>query len=649
MPWLRVPRACKRQQKYLTPQETTFLDDEVKRMLKMQAIEPTNSDDLVLSSIYTVPKKNGKRRPVINLRWVNKHMEDVHFKMPSMRDVKMAMNKDCWMASIDLTDCFWGLPLAEKERRNVAFHWKGINYQFKVLPFGLKLSPMFITKLYRNLVEHLQLQGHNVIMYIDDILILGETELATTQSVAAVQKALANLGAHVNVDKSAFVPSQRLTYLGFELDSKQMKIWAPPKKILNTKKSLKQFLRGGKATAREAASLLGKLNSLADALFPARVHTGEMHDFKMAALKKGWDQACPLPTGVMKEVTWWLRHMSTLNGRAIHPPKPTVLAGTDASDYGWGAWVMTSQGKKISWGGHFNKEVAKQHINYKEMLAVKYFLQSCPISLENQVVDVGIDNTTTIWYLTKFGGRKNSLATLAAQIYDEVTHLRCKLMSHHVPGIENVLADTESRRMIHLTDFALKATIFQRADRAFGPHSIDLFANFQDRQIARFCSREPQPETQFIDAFSLSWVRENGWANPPFSMIFRVLHKARIERATLTLLVPFWPAQPWFPMLMGMLVAAPVVLPQVPSLFQHPLLEQGKTPNWLTLVCRISGESCRRKIARRRLSRLSCSLGNLALTRHMTRFGRHGLGSHTVDTKIRQLMTSLHLSLGQQS
>ena len=648
MPWLRVPRACKRKQKYLTPQETEFLDKEVQRMLTMDAIEPTNADNLVLSSIYTVPKKNGKRRPVINLRWVNSHIQDVHFKMSTMKDVKMAMQKNDWMASIDLTDCFWGLPLAEQDRRFVAFTWKGQNYQFKVLPFGLKLSPMFITKLYRNFVEHMQAQGHRIVMYIDDILILADNKQKCLQSVAAVRAALESLGARINVEKSSLDPAQRIEYLGFELETRQMKIWAPQRKLTNTKKALKHFLQGQQATARDAASILGKLNSLADALFPARVHTAGIHDFKLAALKGGWDQQTPISQPAIDDISWWLRSMQSLNGRDIHPPKATLTAGTDASDFGWGAWVTTPSGKLRSWGGHFSATMAKEHINLKEMMAVKYFLDSCPVSLKGQVVDVGIDNTTTIWYLNKFGGRRTKLAQLASQIWDRLRECRAILISHHVPGIQNTIADTESRRVIHLSDFALKAKFFRQIDRdrAFGPHTVDLFASFQDRQMPRFCSREPQPEALCIDAFRISWARENAWANPPFSLIFRVLHKTRIEKTTLTVMVPLWPAQPWFPMLMSMLVEVPLVLPQVPSLLQHPMREEGSTPNWLSLVCKISGESCWRKVARRRLYRRFCRLGKPALTSHMTRFGRYGLNSPIAEAKIAQFSTLLLLSLG---
>ena len=89
-------------------------------MLAEGAIVPTTRTDLVLSSIYTVPKKNGKRRAVVNLRWVNSHLHRKHFKMTTMRDVKAAMTKNCRMSSIDLKDCFWALPVAEGDQKVLA-------------------------------------------------------------------------------------------------------------------------------------------------------------------------------------------------------------------------------------------------------------------------------------------------------------------------------------------------------------------------------------------------------------------------------------------------------------------------------------------------------------------------------------------------
>ena len=123
-----------------------------------------------------------------------------------------------------------------------------------------------------------------------------------------------------------------------------MKIYVPTKKLNNTKKALKQFSRGGKATARDEASILGKLNSLADAVFPVRAHTTAIHAFKLRALARGsWDSPTSLPQDARDDTNWWLRHLQGLSGRPLLPPKVDYKAATDAlpSDYGWGAWIRT--------------------------------------------------------------------------------------------------------------------------------------------------------------------------------------------------------------------------------------------------------------------------------------------------------------------
>jgi hypothetical protein len=273
LPWRCIPKACKRKQRHLEPIERQFLRDEITRMLKEGAITPTSRQDLVLNSIYTVPKKNGKRRAVVNLRWVNSHLHRNHFKMTTMRDVKAAMTQNCWMSSIDLKDCFWALPVAESDQRVLAFEFEGKKYLFTVLPFGLGPSPLFITKLYRQVVEHLQARGHRVIMYIDDMLLLGATKQECARTHKAAMDLFAELGAVVNCEKSNGEPTQQAEYLGFTLDSVEMALTAPPKKMASMMKALKKCARMLTMTARDVASLLGKLTSMADAMLPVRVHT----------------------------------------------------------------------------------------------------------------------------------------------------------------------------------------------------------------------------------------------------------------------------------------------------------------------------------------------------------------------------------------
>ena len=387
-------------------------------MLKMNAIRKMSTSEAaksVRSSIYTVPKKNGKRRAVINLRWVNSHIRKQHFKMTTMKDVKAAITPGCWMASIDLSDCFWGLPVNKQHQRFLAFDWEGDTYAFQVLPFGLGPSPWFITKLYRHAVEHLQQKGHQAMIYIDDLLLIGKDEDACKAAISAAIDLFKELGAVVNVAKSQLFPSQRIEYLGFVIDSKSMQITVPQKKMENTRKTLRTALKKP-ASARSLASVLGKINSLQDAVLPCRVHTTGLHTLKLKLAASSWDKQAPLTEEAKEDLLWWKANLHSLNGRSILPPTVDLRAATDASDYGWGAWMETPSGVQ-RWGGVFPTSIVKEHINYKELLAVDYLLKSAPVPLEGKTLGLGTDNTTALWYLRKSGGCKPKLATLTETIW----------------------------------------------------------------------------------------------------------------------------------------------------------------------------------------------------------------------------------------
>ena len=53
------------------------------------------------------------------------------------------------------------------------------------------------------------------------------------------------------------------------------------------------------------------------------------------------------------------------------------------------------------------------------------------------------------------------------------------------------------------------------------------------------------------------WSQLKGYANPPWSLIGRVLSKVQMDKAHIVLVTPVWKTQPWYPLLLQMLVARP--------------------------------------------------------------------------------------------
>ena len=78
------------------------------------------------------------------------------------------------------------------------------------------------------------------------------------------------------------------------------------------------------------------------------------------------------------------------------------------------------------------------------------------------------------------------------------------------------------------------------------------------------------PKAVAIDAFAISWTNWLFYAFPPFSLITRVLKKIREDSAEGILVVLLWETQPRFPLLIKMLVALPLMLPQDSNLLYLP-------------------------------------------------------------------------------
>lgn len=69
--------------------ESLLLTEEVDKLLKKGAIvEVNHCQDEFISNLFLVPKKTGYKRPVINLRNLNKFVSYFHFKMETIETVK---------------------------------------------------------------------------------------------------------------------------------------------------------------------------------------------------------------------------------------------------------------------------------------------------------------------------------------------------------------------------------------------------------------------------------------------------------------------------------------------------------------------------------------------------------------------------------
>ena len=173
-------------------------------------------------------------------------------------------------------------------------------------------------------------------------------------------------------------------------------------------------------------------------------------------------------------------------------------------------------------------------------------------------------------------------------------------------------ADFNSRHFSDTTEWFLKKDIFLRLSDQFFKPDIDLFASRLNFQIQKFVSWFPQPGAYRSDAFSLCLSHFSPYIFAPFNMISKVLNKIVEDKVSKALLiVPHWPCQTWFPMLISLLSDFPVTLPRHQDLLMLPHNNQPhpmrKSLSLVGVI--VSGDVSRTKDFQKKLSRQSVHHG----------------------------------------
>ena len=181
--------------------------------------------------------------------------------------------------------------------------------------------------------------------------------------------------------------------------------------------------------------------------------------------------------------------------------------------------------------------------------------------LRNTVVLIETDNIVTKAYINHMGGRKPMLNAIAQDIWKTAHQFGLQLVAVHRPGRLNQRADKLSRWSMDSTDLQLLPSLFQRANRRWGPHTVDLFANRLNRQVRRYVSWRPDPFSVANDGLTFPLTGENAWCFPPEALIQRLLAKLIREQATVTLVAPLWPSKPWWPELQALRIDRPIIPP----------------------------------------------------------------------------------------
>ena len=125
--------------------EIQIISGEINKLLSKGVLEVTkHSDNEIISDIF-LRDKDGSHRIILNLKKLNLYAAKAHFKMDTLHTITKLIEKDCFMASIDLKDAYYSVPITRKDRKYLRFLWQGNLFHFTCLPNGLSCAPRKFT------------------------------------------------------------------------------------------------------------------------------------------------------------------------------------------------------------------------------------------------------------------------------------------------------------------------------------------------------------------------------------------------------------------------------------------------------------------------------------------------------------------------
>lgn len=584
----------------LSESEMLIIDQKLIEMLHAGVITKAIHCRLeFISNIFVRPKQNGGYRLILNLSKINKFVEYNHFKMETLSTALELLEPNMFMASVDLKDAYYSVPIAKSDRKWLRFMWRSQLYEFTCLPNGLSCAPRIFTKILKPVFAVLRSAGLISVYYLDDILLFGSSRKNCLNNVTESINLLTKLGFTINYKKSILEPKQTINFLGFTISSVDMKIAITPEKSMKITSLGTNMLRRPSLSILTLASFIGVIVASLPGVLYGQMHYRAMERLKINSLKNNrynYDAKIVLTDNAISEIKWWISHIQC-SWKWVRTPAPDLIIYCDASLEGWGA-VHGDQ----TTGGRWTTEESKCHINYLEIKAAMFAVKSLCGKSNNVHIRIMIDNTTAVHYVNNMGGTKSSMCDdIVRDLWEYASENHLWLSAGHIPGVNNFLADQASRKFDDTTEWSLNSDIFLEITKKFGTPDIDLFASRLNNKCPDYASWKPDPYASVINAFSINWNSYFFYAFPPFSMVSKCTQKILQNKAEGVLIVPLWAAQPWFPKLMKMLVKPPLLLPlDVISLpnkeGRHPLADKLRL-----LACRLSGNNASVKAFRETL------------------------------------------------
>jgi hypothetical protein len=205
------------------------VNDQVEQMIRDEVIAPSKSEwNFPLVIIPKRPDSTGKRkwRICVDFRKLNEVSVGDSFPLPNIQDILDKIGKARYFTALDCYSGFHQIPIRREDRSKTAFSTPTGHFEYLRMPFGLKAAPATFQRMMNCVLR--DSIGDRCFVYIDDVLILGETLAEHHAKLRDVFEQFRKFNIKVEPDKCEFLRPE-LTYLGHVISKDGVK--PDPKKV----------------------------------------------------------------------------------------------------------------------------------------------------------------------------------------------------------------------------------------------------------------------------------------------------------------------------------------------------------------------------------------------------------------------------------
>ena len=168
------------------------------------------------SPMVVVRKKDNTLRLCVDYRRLNSITEGDSFPLPSIEELLLKVRNAKFFSTLDLKSGYHQISVAPEDRPKTAFVVNNKLFEYNTLPFGLRNAPSHFSRLMTSILSGIL--NTAVLVYLDDLIILGETLEEHTANLIKVLEVLKKHNLKCNLAKCHFYKSE-VEFLGHSISA----------------------------------------------------------------------------------------------------------------------------------------------------------------------------------------------------------------------------------------------------------------------------------------------------------------------------------------------------------------------------------------------------------------------------------------------